>query len=90
MMPAPCTWEAQQNPGPNPHTLYGAMVGGPGVNDDYKDNRLDYTHNEVACDYNAGLQASMAGRQTATCINRRKPRQDVFFFFFSPSHNHHG
>ena len=61
MKPAPCGWEAQQNPGPNPHTLYGAMVGGPGVNDDYKDDRQDYVHNEVACDYNAGFQAAVAG-----------------------------
>ena len=61
MKPAPCGWEAQQNPGPNPHTLYGAMVGGPGVNDDYKDDRQDYVHNEVACDYNAGFQSALAG-----------------------------
>nr|KAG5691509.1 hypothetical protein BaRGS_017722 [Batillaria attramentaria] len=59
--PAPCNWEAQQNPGPNPHVLYGALVGGPGNHDDYTDSRMDFTHNEVACDYNAGFQGAVAG-----------------------------
>ncbi|KAK7093552.1 uncharacterized protein [Littorina saxatilis] len=60
MLPAPCGWEAQQNTGPNPHTLYGALVGGPGKSDDYTDDRKDYVHNEVACDYNAGFQGAVA------------------------------
>nr|KAG5691513.1 hypothetical protein BaRGS_017726 [Batillaria attramentaria] len=60
MLPAPCGWEAQQAPGPNPHTLYGALVGGPGKHDDYTDDRKDYVHNEVACDYNAGFQSACA------------------------------
>ena len=41
MLPAPCNWAAQQNPGPNPHTLYGALVGGPGSNDHYRGDRTD-------------------------------------------------
>lgn len=49
--------------GPNPHILYGAMVGGPGQNDDYTDKRTDYIHNEVACDYNAGFQSAVAGER---------------------------
>ncbi|ESO99347.1 hypothetical protein LOTGIDRAFT_113640, partial [Lottia gigantea] len=61
LTPAPCGWTAQRNPGPNPHTLYGALVGGPGKNDDYADDRKDYTKNEVACDYNAGFQSAVAG-----------------------------
>ncbi|XP_055958520.1 endoglucanase E-4-like [Patella vulgata] len=61
MLPAPCGSDAQRNPGPNPHTLYGALVGGPGKNDDYVDERKDYTKNEVACDYNAGFQSAVAG-----------------------------
>lgn len=60
-MPAPCGWDAQKNPGPNPHTLYGALVGGPGQNDEYKDDRNDYVKNEVACDYNAAWQSAIAG-----------------------------
>lgn len=37
------------------------MVGGPGRNDDYQDNRQDYVKNEVACDYNAGFHSANAG-----------------------------
>src|SRR5262245_1080670 len=37
------------------HVLYGALVGGPGQDDSYTDDRADYVHNEVATDYNAGF-----------------------------------
>ena len=37
------------------------MVGGPDNNDAYNDKRDDYVHNEVAMDYNAGLQSALAG-----------------------------
>lgn len=47
--------------GPNPQVLYGALVGGPDQNDKYNDDRDDTLRNEVACDYNAGLQSSVAG-----------------------------
>jgi hypothetical protein len=50
-----CTWDYFNNPGPNPQTLYGALVGGPGSSDDYVDARNDYIKNEVATDYNAGF-----------------------------------
>lgn len=56
-----CGWDAFNNPGPNPSTLWGALVGGPGSNDDYEDKRDDYIKNEVACDYNAGFQSAVAG-----------------------------
>ncbi|WAR15156.1 GUN4-like protein, partial [Mya arenaria] len=59
-MPAPCGWDEQKNPGPNPHVLYGALVGGPGADDSYKDDRMDYVKNEVACDYNAAWQSGIA------------------------------
>ena len=42
------------------HTLYGALVGGPGPSDDYKDERNNYTNNEVACDYNAAFTGCLA------------------------------
>ncbi|XP_025082994.1 uncharacterized protein LOC112557393 isoform X1 [Pomacea canaliculata] len=58
--PEPCTWDAQRFPGPNPKTLYGALVGGPGSDDSYTDDRGNYINNEVACDYNAGFQGSVA------------------------------
>jgi len=47
---------------PNRHTLWGALVGGPGSADDFdwSDDRGDYIANEVACDYNAGLTAALA------------------------------
>jgi endoglucanase len=43
------------------HVLYGALVGGPGNNDAYTDDRGNYTTNEVACDYNAGFSGLLAG-----------------------------
>ncbi|XP_077864384.1 endoglucanase F-like [Saccoglossus kowalevskii] len=46
---------------PNPHTLYGGVVGGPGPLDNYVDDRRNYKMNEVACDYNAGFQSAIAG-----------------------------
>lgn len=64
-MPAPCGWDEQKNPGPNPHTLYGALVGGPGKDDSYADDRTDYVKNEVACDYNAAFQSGIAGNISA-------------------------
>ncbi len=42
-------------PTDNQHTLFGALVGGPDLNDNYSDDRGDYVSNEVATDYNAGL-----------------------------------
>ena len=58
---APCTWNAFNNPGPNPHVLYGALVGGPDQNGNYADDRNDFVKNEVALDYNAGFQSTLAG-----------------------------
>jgi hypothetical protein len=55
----PCTWDYFNNPGPNPQTLYGALVGGPGSSDDYVDARNDYIKNEVATDYNAGFTGGL-------------------------------
>jgi len=56
-----CGWNDFNSPNPNPHILYGALVGGPDSNDRYTDNRADYIKNEVACDYNAGFQSAVAG-----------------------------
>ncbi|HEX3043967.1 MAG TPA: glycoside hydrolase family 9 protein [Bacillota bacterium] len=42
------------------HILYGALVGGPGSDDGWKDDVTDYTLNEVACDYEAGFVGSLA------------------------------
>lgn len=42
------------------HTLYGALVGGPGNDDTYTDDRSNYVNNEVACDYNAGFSGLLS------------------------------
>ncbi|KAG7175011.1 Endoglucanase B-like [Homarus americanus] len=61
-MPEKCdpNWAMNQD-GPNPQTLWGALVGGPSQDDSYSDSRPDYQHNEVACDYNAGFTGALAG-----------------------------
>lgn len=67
-MPARCDWNAFSNPGPNPQTIYGGLVGGPmgqrkdAKNPDYTyyDKRSDYISNEVANDYNAGFAGALA------------------------------
>nr|AAF80584.1 beta-1,4-endoglucanase 1 [Panesthia cribrata] len=58
--PAACDWNTYNGNQPNAHVLYGALVGGPGQNDDYEDLRSDYVHNEVADDYNAAFQGALA------------------------------
>jgi endoglucanase len=42
--------------------IIGALVGGPGVSDDYIDNVEDFRKNEVALDYNASFILGLAGR----------------------------
>ena len=59
--PETCDWSDFSKDEDNPHVLYGALVGGPGENDDYVDDRTDYQKNEVTCDYNAGFQGALAG-----------------------------
>ena len=44
----------------NVYTLYGALAGGPGADDSYKDDRSNYEMNEVALDYNAGFTMDLA------------------------------
>ncbi|OXA51379.1 endoglucanase E-4 [Folsomia candida] len=62
--PSPCDYNnGMNNPGPNYQTLWGALVGGPGPNDDYVDDRGDYIKNEVATDYNAAFQGALAALQ---------------------------
>lgn len=42
------------------HILYGALVGGPGNDDSYRDETADYVSNEVAIDYNAAFTGNAA------------------------------
>ncbi|GFO42609.1 endoglucanase [Plakobranchus ocellatus] len=58
--PYPCNWDDYSKPEANAHTLYGALVGGPGPRDEYLDTREDYIHNEVSCEYNGGFQSAVA------------------------------
>nr|CAB3263035.1 uncharacterized protein LOC100186903 [Phallusia mammillata] len=63
-LPAPgCSWNDYNMAGNNPHILYGALVGGPNKNGQYTDDRKDYISNEVAVDYNAGFQSTVAALQ---------------------------
>lgn len=52
--------DSQTTPANHRHTIYGALVGGPGQDDGYTDTISNYTNNEVACDYNAGFVGALA------------------------------
>ena len=54
------TFDCSANPPYNIFTLYGALAGGPGADDSYKDTRSNYQMNEVALDYNAGFTLCLA------------------------------
>lgn len=60
-MPARCSMADKDLNAPNPHILYGALVGGPDGNDRYTDRRTNVMNNGVKCDYNAGFQGAVAG-----------------------------
>jgi len=49
------------SPTNNRHILYGALVGGPNLTDNYVDDRENYQKNEPACDYNSGFLGALAG-----------------------------
>lgn len=46
---------------PQRHILYGALVGGADINDEYHDNIDEYVYTETGLDYNAGLVGALAG-----------------------------
>lgn len=50
------------DPPEHKHILWGALVGGPGANDEHVDSTSDFVYNEVAVDYNAGLVGALAGQ----------------------------
>ncbi len=49
------------DPPEHKHILWGALVGGPGGEDEHVDETNDFIYNEVAIDYNAGLVGALAG-----------------------------
>ena len=63
-------WQCGCSDQPNQNILYGAMVGGPGDQDNYNDNCQDYTMNEVATDYNAGITGAVAGLKHLAVVNK--------------------
>ena len=68
---------AQNQPGPNPNVLTGALVGGPSDRwDNWQDDRNDFAANEVATDYNAGFQSAIAGIIQMQCnLKKQHDRQ---------------
>ncbi|TYQ18201.1 UNVERIFIED_CONTAM: endoglucanase Cel9P [Acetivibrio alkalicellulosi] len=50
-----------EDPDPHRFVLYGALVGGPGANDEHIDVTSDYIYNEVTIDYNAAFVGASAG-----------------------------
>lgn len=55
-----CDCSALRNPNCNPNVLYGALVGGPGQDDEFDPSRMNYEQNEVAVDWNAGFSGVLA------------------------------
>lgn len=45
---------------PNPNTHVGAIVGGPDINDQFKDARPDYSHSEPTTYMNAAFVGTVA------------------------------
>ena len=67
------------------HILYGALVGGPDKNDNYKDERSNFMMGEVTTDYNAaftGTLAKMYGKYGGNPLAKfpePEKRDDEFF-----------
>ncbi|KAH0954891.1 hypothetical protein HN011_010820 [Eciton burchellii] len=59
--PAPCGWPELDRDMSNPQILYGALVSGPDVADQFQDRRDDYIYTDVTLDYNAGFTSALAG-----------------------------
>ncbi|CAG8596344.1 2354_t:CDS:2 [Cetraspora pellucida] len=52
--------ENLNDPPETKYPLYGAVIGGPSMNDSYLDSRSNYIQSEVALDYNSAFQGIMA------------------------------
>ena len=72
------TYDGNGKPVENTFTLWGALAGGPGIEDDYEDDRSNYEKNEVAIDYNAGFTTVLAGL-IQFGLGERDP-QDILHF----------
>lgn len=72
--------DSQTTPAYHRHTIYGALVGGPGKDDSYTDDIGNYVNNEIACDYNAGFVGALAklyGEYGGTPISNFKAIEKV-------------
>lgn len=58
--PATCGWDIHDSKVANRHVLHGALVGGPDIDDKFKDDRNDVKQSEVAIDFNAGFTGALA------------------------------
>ena len=76
-VPEECNWDNFNSPDASPFTLFGALVGGPGANDEYTDDRKDYIKNEVATDYNAGFQAAIAAMKCRVVTDCLSDKVDI-------------
>lgn len=52
---------SMNDPEEHRHILWGALVGGPDLNDYHIDSTTEYAYNEVAVDYNAAFVGALAG-----------------------------
>lgn len=74
-----------ERPVTNRHILYGALVGGPDIDDRYVDERREFVKNEVAVDYNAGFTGALAalveryGGAVEVGFPKTEIRDDEFF-----------
>ncbi len=61
------------SPTNNRHILYGALVGGPDLKDNYTDDRQSYSTNEPACDYNAAFSGALSSIISTSGIKSSLP-----------------
>ena len=59
--PKKCGWKEKNSEDPNPQPLYGALVSGPNILDEFKDDRSDFQHSAVGLTNNAGFTGLVAG-----------------------------
>ena len=59
--PKKCGWAEKNSEDPNPNPLYGALVSGPNILDEFKDDRSDFQHSAVGLTNNAGFTGLVAG-----------------------------
>lgn len=69
----------------SPNQINGALVGGPGRNDDYEDKRDDYIKNEVSVISNGVFQTAVAGKSLRFSYLVNYERYVMYIFFHQNS-----